>query len=405
MAAPGATLAPFRNVMFRRIWAANVTSQMGQFFQTVAAGWLMATITTSDSMVALVHASNVLPIMFFALPAGAMADMFDRRRIMICMQVFMAAVSFMLAISAHAGILTPWGLLTFTFLIGVGQSINSPAWQASTGDIVARPDLPQAVSLNSMGFNLTRSVAPAIGGFIVSLFGVTVAFAANAVSYFPLILTLFRWHPAARANVQREPLHTAIVSGLRHAAGSSGILKVLLRALIFGITAVALTSLLPLISRDLLGGQARTYGLMLGCFGFGGVLGALLNARLRTMLSHETIVRMAFFCLSAMIVTIAESRFLVLSCAAIMTGGMCWILCLSLFNTTTQLAAPRWVVGRALSLYQTALFGGMAVGSWIWGNVSEFYGVQWALWMSGIAVMAGGLVGLRYGMPPPEERV
>lgn len=400
----GTTLAPLRNTMFRRIWAANVTSQMGQFFQTVGAGWLMATISTSDSMVALVQASSVLPVMIFALPAGALADMFDRRRIMICSQVFMAAVSFLLAVSAEAEMLTPWGLLTFTFLIGVGQAINSPAWQASTGDIVARTDLPQAVMLNSMGFNLTRSVAPAIGGFIVSLFGVTVAFAANAISYIPLILTLLRWRPGDRPGIARETFLAAIASGLLHVARSPDMLKVLLRALVFGVTAVALTSLLPLIGRDLLGGQARTYGLLLGCFGFGGVLGAFLNVRLRAMLRHETIVRVAFFCLATMIAVIAESRMLAVSCAAVMIAGTCWIICLSLFNTTTQLAAPRWIVGRALSLYQTALFGGMAIGSWIWGIVSELHGVQWALWISSAAVLAGGLVGLRYGMPSPDER-
>ncbi len=393
-------LAPFRHSTFRALWTATLASNLGGLVQAVGAGWLMTTISNSDDMVALVQAATTLPVMIFSLAAGALADNFDRRNIMLTAQVIMMLVSAVLAIFAFAGLLSPWLLLAFTFFIGCGTALHNPSWQASMGDIVPREDLPGAVTLNSMSYNLMRSVGPAVGGLIVATAGAAFAFALNAVSYIALILALARWEPQREPrSLPHEAFGSAIWAGLRYIAMSPNLLKVMFRGFIFGLAAVSILALLPLVARDLVKGSALTYGTMLGCFGAGAIGGALLNARIRERWNNEMIVRASFlgFALSAVI--LALSRDMWLSCLALLPAGACWVLALSLFNVTVQLSTPRWVVGRALALYQTATYGGMAAGSWLWGIAADAYGADWALAASGVALILGAVMGLRYALP------
>ncbi len=351
-------------------------------------------------MVALVQASTSLPIMLFSLVSGALADNFDRRRIMLVAQTFMLAVSALLTVFAYLGLITPWLLLFFTFLIGCGTALNNPSWQASVGDMVPRDDLPAAVALNSMGFNITRSVGPAIGGAIVAALGAAAAFFANTLSYFAILFALVRWRRELPANtLPRETLGRAISAGLRYVAMSPNIGKVLLRGFVFGLSASAILALLPLVARDLVKGGPLTYGLMLGGFGLGAIGGALLSARLREKLSSEAIVRIAFTGFAASAAITAFSPYAWLSCLVLLVSGACWVLALSLFNTTVQLSTPRWVVGRALSLYQTTTFGGIAGGSWLWGTAAEQYGAANALIGSCLLMFAGVAIGLRLPLP------
>ncbi len=288
-------LAPFRHGIFRAVWGASLVSNFGGLIQGVGAAWMMTSIATSSYQVALVQASTTLPIMLFALVAGAIADSFNRRKVMLFAQVFMLVVSVLLTVFTWFGWMTPWILLTFTFLIDSGTALNSPSWQASVGDIVPRAKVPAAVALNSMGFNLTRSVGPAIGGVIVAAFGAAAAFAANALSYVGLIVVLFRWKPETPApTLPRESLGAAMGAGLRYVAMSPNIGKVLVRGCAFGFSAGAVLALLPLVARDVVKGDALTYGIMLGAFGIGAVGGALISVRLRQMLSSEMMVRLAF---------------------------------------------------------------------------------------------------------------
>lgn len=393
-------LSPLRNEFYRRIWLASISSNLGGLIQGVGAAWMMASISTSENMVALVQASNTGPIMLLSLVAGAIADSFDRRRVMIAAQLFMITVSALLTFFAFLGMITPWSLLGFTFLIGCGTALNNPAWQASVGDIVPRQDLAAAVSLNSMGFNITRSVGPAIGGMIVAFAGAAAAFAVNTVSYFAIVYALFRWKPDYPKNtLPREQLGQAVWAGMRYVSMSPNLGKVLFRGFVFGLTATAILSLLPIVARDQLSGGALSYGGLLGAFGFGAILGALGNQRLREILSSEDIVRASFagFALAAAITGISTSIWL--TAAALVLAGACWVLALSLFNTVVQLSTPRWVVGRALSLYQTATFGGMATGSWIWGSVAENSGSAEALVASSILMIAGVAIGFFLPMP------
>lgn len=393
-------LAPLKDTTFRAIWLASIASNFGGLIQSVAAAWLMTSISRSADMVALIQASTSLPIMLFSLVAGAIADNFNRRQVMLVAQSFMLVVSALLTLCAYLGLITPWLLLTFTFLIGCGTALNNPAWQASVGDMVPRAQLAAAVTLNSIGFNLTRSVGPAVGGVIVATAGAAAAFAVNALSYLPLIYVVARWRPAVPARtLPRERLATAITAGLRYVAMSPNIEKVLLRSFLFGLMAIAVLALLPLVARDLLGGGAPVFGLLLGAFGVGAIGGAFLSGRLRMQLTSEAIVRLAFLGFGLCAITAALSRMLWLTGAGLFLGGACWVLALSLFNTTVQLSTPRWVVGRALALYQTATFGGMALGSWLWGLAAESQGASWALLIAGALMAVGAGVGLLLPLP------
>ncbi|MDT8853577.1 MFS transporter [Paracoccaceae bacterium Fryx2] len=393
-------LAPFRHATFRNLWLATLASNLGGLIQTVGAGWLMTTLTTSPGMIALVQASTTLPLMLFSLPSGALADSFNRRKIMLTAQLFLLSVSAGLAACAYLGVLTPVLLLCFTFLIGVGGALNNPSWQASMGDIVPRDDLPSAVALNSMGFNLMRSVGPALGGAIVAWAGAAVAFAANAVSYIPFIWVLWRWKSApVPRSLPREPFGSAMVAGLRYVAMSPQLLRVMTRGFLFGLAAIAVLALLPLVARDLVQGEALTYGVLLGCFGFGAIGGALLNPRIRERMGNEGIVRGAFLAFAVGATGLAFSGDLWLSGALLLPCGAAWVLALSLFNVSVQLSTPRWVVGRAMAMYQTATFGGMALGAAIWGQAAERFGVSVALMLSAAVMVLGAALGLRLALP------
>ncbi|QRM53843.1 MFS transporter [Sinorhizobium sp. BG8] len=403
MPSSSSPLAPFKHETFRIIWAASLVSNFGGLIQAVGAAWMMASISDSANMVALVQASTSLPIMLFSLASGALADNFDRRRIMLAAQGFMLVVSVTLTLCAWYGLITPWLLLFFTFLIGCGTALNNPAWQASVGDMVPRSDLPAAVALNSMGFNITRSVGPAVGGAIVAAAGAAAAFAVNACSYFALIFALLRWKPAVPVSpLPRESFGRAISAGFRYVSMSPNIGKVLLRGFAFGLSTSAILALLPLVARDLVQGGPLTYGILLGCFGLGAIAGALVSARMRELLSSEWTVRLAFtgFAFSGCVTALSTHAFV--TGPALLIAGACWVLALSLFNTTVQLSTPRWVVARALSLYQTTTFGGIAGGSWLWGAVADAHGAQNALfWAAGVMVV-GAALGLRFGLPQFE---
>lgn len=400
MSERGSMLAPFQHRSFRILWLATLASNLGGLVQSVGAGWLMTTLTDSHNMVALVQASTTLPIMVFSIAAGALADSFDRRWIMLIAQGGMALVSLGLAIFTWMGWLTPWHLLTFTFLIGCGTALFNPSWQASMGDIVPREDLPGAVTLNSVSFNMMRSVGPAVGGLIVAFAGAAAAFALNAVSYLPLLAGLWWWRPQrARPKLPREQFGSAMLAGIRYVSMSPNLLTVLFRGFLFGFAAIAILALLPSVAREYVPGGAMAYGTLLGCFGIGALIGAYFNNRLRERFSNETIVRLACLGFALSATGLGFSRDTLLSHLVLLPAGAGWVMALSLFNVSIQLSAPRWVVGRTLSLYQTATFGGMAGGSWVWGATADLLGPDWALALAGLMLLGCGIVGLWLKLP------
>ncbi|WP_371927507.1 MFS transporter [Paracoccus sp. 08] len=387
-------LAPLGYRDFRLLWSATLVSNFGGLVQAVGAAWLMTQLTDSATLIALVQASNTLPIMLLAIGAGALADIFDRKTLLMGALIFMAVVSLALAAVAWTGGLTPWLLLGFTFLLGAGQAVYNPPWQASMGDLVDRKDLPAAVSLNSVGFNLMRSVGPAAGGLIVATLGASAAFAVNAISYLPLLGAMSQWKPKLAPRVTTpEPFMAAMGAGLRYVALSPNLLRVMSRGALFGFAAIAVLALLPLVAKSHPEGGSLLFGGLLGCYGVGAIGGALLNPRIRARLNNENVVRMAFagFALSALV--LGQTQSVWLHAAAMLPAGASWVLALSLFNVTVQLSTPRWVVARALALYQMATFGGMAAGAWIWGMVAGTQGLDAALTAAGGVLLLGAVIG------------
>ncbi len=386
------------------MWLAVLVSNLGGLIQSVGAAWLMTSLTGSIGLVALVQASTTLPIMLFSLAAGAIADGYDKRAVMLVAQAFTTTVSILLAACTWFGLITPWILLTFTFLIGCGTALNNPAWQSSVRDMVPRPDLPQAIALNSVGINLARSVGPAFGGMIVATAGAAAAFAANAVSYLALILVLFRWKPELPAQLlPRETLGAAMGAGIRFVAMSPRIRTILVRGFVFAFAGSAVQALMPLVARDLVGGGPVTFGLLFGAFGIGAIGGGLFSSRIRQALGSEGMVRASFIGFAACALLTAFSASTPMTIAAMALGGASWLLVLSSFNVAVQISSPRWVVGRTLALYQTAAYGGIALGSWSWGFLAERFGIGEALVLSALVHVLAVLIGLRWAAPKDEE--
>lgn len=404
MISPPQITTPFAVSVFRSVWLASMASNFGGLIQSVGASWMMISLGASPQLIALVSASVTLPIMLLALLGGAVADNLDRRRVMLAAQAFMFLVSLALTACAWLGVLTPWLLLTFTFLIGCGVAFNGPAWQASVGEMVPRSVLPTAIAYNSMGFNIARSLGPAIGGAIVAGAGAAAAFAVNAVSYIALVVVLLRWRPdPPTRTLPRETLGVAMASGVRYVLASPNILSVLLRAAFFGLTASAPMALMPLIARDLIGGGPFTYGLLLGAFGAGAVGGALLSRRLRERWTTERLVARSSLVMAAGAAICAISPWLPLTMAVLAMSGAGWVFALSSFNVSVQFAAPRWVVARALSQYQMVTFGGMAGGSWIYGWITDHHGVAAALLAAAAAMLVSTLLGMFLPVPELES--
>lgn len=372
--------SPFTIGIFRAIWLTTLVSAFGTNIQGVGAAWLMTDLSGSASMVALVQTSLVLPLMLFALVAGALADGFERRSVMISAQTFMLTMSVALVAFAWLDWLTPALLLVFTFAIGSGIAFNGPASQAIVGEIVPRASLPAAVAYNSMTFNIARSLGPAIGGALVGAAGAIGAFIANALTYLPMVTVLLRWKaPPLDRSLPRERIGTAIAAGIRYTLMSPDILRVLPRAALFGIAIAPVSGLLPIIARDQLAGGPLTFGLLLGAYGAGSVATGFLVRPLLGRHGSERVVVMASLCAMLGTATIALSPLLLVSMAALVFVGAGWVLALSTYNTVVQLAAPRWVVARALSIYQMAAFGAMAVGAAGFGALADRIGVPYAL--------------------------
>jgi predicted MFS family arabinose efflux permease len=383
-----ATLAPFEHRAFALFWWASLASSFGSMIQTVGASWLMTTIAPSPDKVALVQTASSLPFFFLSLFAGALADTRDRRSIMLVSQVGTLLASAAFAAVVLAGAITPSLLLGFTFLIGCGAAAFAPAWQASIGDQVPRTLIAPAVMANAVGFNLARSLGPAIGGVIVAAAGAATAFILNAVSYLGIIATLVWWRPKlTRSELPPEPLGTAIGAGLRYVRLSPHLLAILLRCVLYTVPIVAVPALMPIVARDLLGGGAATYGILLGAFGAGAMLGALFSSALRKRFTSDALLRLLSALACVALIGIGQSRWVALTFLAHVLAGSVWTLAFANFNIAVQLSSPRWVTGRMLATYQTVAFASMALGSWWWGEFASTAGLREALTVAGVTAL------------------
>lgn len=397
--------SPFRQRMFALLWLAAVASNIGTWMHDVGAGWLMTSLSPSPLTVALVQTATTLPIFLFALPAGALADIVDRRKLLLFFQIMMLSLAAALALLVWLDRVTPSALLLFTFLMGACAAFSVPAWQAIVPKLVPRNILPQAVALNSLGVNISRAIGPALAGFIIVGLGLAAPFAFNALSFLGVIAVLWRWRPPAapRANLPAERLWAAMATGLRYARGSAPLKATLLRAVAFFLFASAFWALLPLVVKHQLGGGASLYGGLLAAIGVGAVAGAFALPLVKARLGSDGAVAAGSVLIAGvMLLNAAASHPAAAAISCVLFGGG-WITVLSTLNVSAQMAVPDWVRARGLSIYMMAFFGAMSAGSALWGQVAALASLAVALAAAGMAMLMAILLTWRVRLQFGDE--
>ncbi len=382
--------SPLRHSLFRAMWIASVASNIGTWMHTVGASWLMTTLAASPLLVALVQTATTLPVFLLGLPAGVMADLVDRRKLLIFTQSWMLGVAALLGVLVMFGGVGPWWLLSLTFALGVGSAMNGPAWAAAIPELVPRDELPAAVALNSVGFNIARAVGPALGGIVMASSGAGAVFMANAVSFLGVIVVLWNWKEAPPA--VREPgtrFRDAMREGLVYVRGARSFHAVLVRAGMFSLAGSALWAMLPVVARQELKSTSLGYGILLGCLGAGSVVGAAVLAPLRSRYSVDKIVAVGVMLFAIATVGLASMKTLTLAMPAMVLGGVAWITVMSSFNVCAQTTPPQWMRARALAFYLLVFQGALAVGSGVWGEIARHVGVRAALLIAAAAMLIG----------------
>jgi MFS family permease len=393
VAPPGSPVspwAPLERPLFRALWIATVVSNIGTWMHEVGAGWLMVTLNPSPVMVALVQAATALPIFLLALPAGALADIIDRRRYLIATQAWMLGCAALLAVLTYAGWVEAWSLLLLTFALACGTAMMTPAWAAMVPELVPREQLQPAIALNSMGINVARAVGPAVAGVLVAASGPEAAFALNAVSFLGVIVVLARWHRAQKTSaLPAERFLGAVRAGLRYVREAPQLQAVMVRALVFFAFASASWALLPLVASRT-GGGAGVYGTLLACIGAGAVGGAMVLPRLRARFTRDALLRAATALYATAMTALALGHTLPVLIPAVLLIGAGWLTVVSSLHVSAQTSVPGWVRARALSIYMVMFAAGMTGGSVLWGAVASRSSITAAL----AAAAAGALLAL-----------
>ncbi len=357
----------------------------------------MTSLTPSPLMVALMQTATSLPVFLVALPAGALADIVDRRKLLLFWQGWMLVAAAALSVLTFVGATTPWLLLALTFTLGLGAAMNAPAWQAITPELVSRDELPAGVALNSVGFNIARSVGPALGGLVVAAAGPAAVFLLNAASFVGVIFVLYRWQRKQRQSaLPTERLVGAIRAGLRYVHYAPALDAVLVRVGVFISCGSALWALLPIVARQQLKLESLGYGVLLGCLGLGAVIGAAFLPKVRQQISVDNLVAIATIVFAIATLSLAYLHNLILLCIALVAGGFAWMTIMSSLNVAAQTTAPSWVLSRALGIYQLVFQGGIAVGSAVWGIVADRLGNPTTLLLAAIGLLVGLTVAARY---------
>ncbi|MDR6609574.1 MFS transporter [Pseudomonas synxantha] len=392
--------SPLKHGIFRGLWLASIASNIGTWMHEVGAGWLMTSLSASPMTVSLVQVASAAPMFFLALPAGALADIVDKRRYLLMVQGWMAGVALLLALLTLSGLMTVPLLLLLTLAMGTGTALMMPAWSSLTPELVPGDELPAAIALSSVGTNLARAVGPAIAGVLVSLVGPWATFALNALSFFGVIAVLWLWRREAKVAVlPAERLFSAMRVGWRYARSARPLQRVLIRTLAFFFGASAGMSLLPLIVRGELHGSAAQFGVLLGSVGVGAVLGAMWLPRLRQQLAVDRLVAGASLIYAIVLFALAWLRDFYLLIPVMLISGAAWIAILSNFQVAAQTSVPAWVRARALAVYILMFFGSMALGGLLWGWVASQSSMSVALSAAGTVLMLGVILTWRVALP------
>ena len=406
-----AALMPLRHPTFRALWLANLVASLGAWMQNTGAGWLMTSLDPNALLVSLVQAATILPVFLLALPAGALADILDRRRFLIGTQSWMLLAATALAALTLAHMIGAWGLLGFTFAIGMGTAMNGPAWGAVIPEVVPREDFVQAIALGGIGFNLARAVGPAIAGFVVLWGGAGLTFTLNAVSFLAVIGVLVLWRRRERRHaLPPEHLLSAIRAGMRFARHTPAMRAAIIRGIAFFLPNAAPWAMLPLVVREQLHLGAGTYGMLLGLMGIGGVASGLLLPAMRRQATRGRIVLVSSLVSCGGMGLLAISHHWAPASIGMLLFGIGWVAVGSTTQASAQLVCPPWVRARALALYQLAVNGALAIGSFLWGGLATRTGLEWALGAAAISGLVLILATLGFGLdheativaaPPP----
>jgi MFS family permease len=383
--AAGGTSAwsPFRHPLFTAMWTAQFVSNIGSWMQTVAAQWLMLSLTTSAVYVALVQTAAGLPVVLFAVLAGTIGDLVDRRRFLLVTQLLMLVAAAALGALAIAGLITPWVLLALLFGVGTGQALTSPTWQTLQPELVSPAERTQAISLGAVNQNLARAIGPAIGGVLLAVTNAGTVFLVNAITFAAVIGVIAAWHSARSPEaLPREHVGEAVRAGGRYVAASP-VLRVM-----------------PLTARSALHLGSGGYGLLLASVGIGAVAGAALLPRLRARLAPDALLAAGSVGLAAVTLLLAWAHLAAVAAVALVVGGACWVLVLSTLNSLYQLSLPRWVKARGMSFYLVVFQGGNAVGAAVMGLTAEHAGLSVALTIAAAGLALGPLAGLAWRFNP-----
>ncbi|HKS27678.1 MAG TPA: MFS transporter [Pyrinomonadaceae bacterium] len=396
--------SPLSIALFRSLWLAAVASNIGTWMHNVGADWLMTTLAPTPIMVSLMQTAENAPLFLLALPAGALADIVDRRRLLIYTQSWMLVSAVALAVLTLLGLTTPTVLLLLIFSLGLGSALNAPAWQAIIPELVPRSEVPGAVALNSVAFNIARAVGPALGGLIVAATGSWAVFLLNSLSFIGVLIVLKRWRRSPVESVSpAERIVGGMRAGVRYVRHEPDLRAVLVRAGVFVSCASALWAMLPLVARQQLGLGALGYGTLLGGLGAGAILGAVVLPTLRRTISNNLLIICGTLVFAAVTATLATIRIFPLLCAVMVFGGVAWMALMSSFNVSVQSVVPAWVRARALAIYLLVFFGGMALGSALWGALASRTGISAALLYAAGALIAGLAAAYFFPLRADEE--
>lgn len=403
LTAKSSTWLPLRRALFRDRWIALIISSIGTWMQDTAGTWLMTSLTSSPLLIALMQTAATSPVLLFGLPAGATADIFDRRKVLLFWQSWMLITALILSGLTLAGLMAPWLLLTLTFCLSIGAAMNNPAWQAIVPELVPRSELPAAIALNSVGFNLARALGPALGGLAVAGFsqvnqGVGFVFAINSLSFIAVIFVLYQWQrqPIFVSALPTERLIGSMRTGLRYVNHSPAIRAIFIRSFAQMSCFSAMWALLAVVAQQYLKQGAMSYGILNGCIGLGAIIGAVFLPKIRQRLAADALLIVSALICSATLLIMAYVHSLPILMAFLAAAGVAWICTTSTLNIAIQLSVAPWVQARTLGAYQMVFQGGLAVGSLVWGIIAEQWGTTTALVCAAIGLIAGLPLAWRY---------
>ena len=386
----GSPWTPFRHPAFTVLWLATLVSNVGTWMYNTASSWLMTELAPDPFVVAMVQVAATLPMFLFALPSGALADVVDRRRLLMVVMMSTTVVSAALSALVWLGLVTPPLLLLFTFLIGVGSVLIAPAWQAIVPQLVPKQELTPAVTLNSVGFNISRAIGPALGGAVMAALGIAAPFWVNTISNLAVVGALAWWRPPEKRahHLPAERLWAALVSGVRHGRYNAPLRATMVRAVSFFVFAGAYWALLPLVSRERIGGGPALYGILLGAIGSGAVAGAFVLPWLKNRWGPDRTVAGGTLGTALALAAFGLSTSGAVAVCAGVVAGASWIAVLASFNVSAQVALPEWVRGRGLALYMTVMFGALTLSSALWGKAADLVGLPAAHLAAAVGALA-----------------